>query len=80
MASSDAILLFLLAFGLVCVWAHRVAVDRDDRTRVFDDLVDAALLACLSFLTFSFFNPQYALLLVPLVLLRLHRLRDGAAA
>jgi hypothetical protein len=78
----DPLLVFGLAYALICLWSHRLATGRPIATpsQRYGDLVDAALLATLCFFAFSYFHPQYAMLLVPLVLLRLHRTADGFVA
>ncbi|MFT5290026.1 MAG: hypothetical protein ACI82F_002097 [Planctomycetota bacterium] len=80
---NDAILIFSLVFGVVCLWAHELAQVRDSRStrqRVFDDSMDVALVAGLAFFGFCSLNPQYFVLLGALAILRLHRAPEMAAA
>jgi len=77
----DAFLLTYVAYGLACLFAHRIAVMRRDGQRAgFDDLVDAGLLASLALFAFSNLNPQYFTLYFALALLRLGRSREASAA
>ena len=79
---TDSIFLWGLVFGLICLWAHKVPHIRQAKARphAFDDIADAALLASLAFFALSFFNPQYASLLICLILVRSHRARDAGPA
>ena len=73
---------FALAWGaswlLAGHWARLRG--RDSAEAAGRDALDAALLAGLAFYSLAFFHPQYAALLGALVLVRLHRLRDGGPA
>lgn len=80
LGATNPILLFALAYAGTCLWAHRAAAARRDASALAGDVIGAGFLACLCFCTFSFFNPQYAVLLVPFGLLAALRLRDGLAA
>jgi len=79
---NDVVLLFGVSIAMVCLWAHRQACQRSarDPSARFNDILDALLLAALCFYAFAYFHLQYGMLLVPLVLLRLHRFGDGKGA
>ena len=76
LSTADSFLLFLGAWGLVLLWALRQARLRVDAAARADDAADAGLLATLAFVAFGSSLPQYEYLLVPLVLLQLHRLQE----
>jgi hypothetical protein len=78
---SDAVLLFFVAYGAACLWAHlRGLAGQRSPDAARDDAVAASALAALGFFAFSHFHPQYAILLVPLALWAVPRARDGLAA
>jgi hypothetical protein len=80
LGNQNPILLFVVAYGVVCVWAHRRSSARVDGANVLADAISAGFLASLCFCSFAFFNPQYVVLLVPFALLVAPRLADGLPA
>lgn len=80
LGSENPILLFIVAYAAVCLWAQRRAVARAATDAPFHDVLGAGMLTALCFCTFSWFNPQYTVLLVPFALLVAPRLPDGLPA
>ena len=81
----NALFLLLLIALTACatqpLWAHRRGRARDPSLPVsFDDILDAGVLATLVFFALSYFNPQYSILLVCMVILRLHRMPESGPA
>ncbi|TAJ18977.1 MAG: hypothetical protein EPO68_07060 [Planctomycetota bacterium] len=80
LGSENPILLFVVGYAAVCLWAQRRAVARAATEGPFQDVLGAGMLTALCFCTFSWFNPQYTVLLVPFAVLVAPSVPDGLPA